>query len=123
MPGCCARSPRSTCSSSTIGDPSRSAPSSAERQARYRAAHAGAPAGRQRQSARRARSRLRRSRPQRWHAAVAELLTLQAEYATWLDSLPEATRGSATAEALQAILDLDLDELSVIEPPRGFGRD
>jgi len=95
----------------------------AERQARYRAAHADAPAGRQRQSTPRARSRLRRSRPQRWHAAVAELLTLQAEYATWLDSLPEATRGSATAEALQAILDLDLDELSVVEPPRGFGRD
>jgi hypothetical protein len=40
-----------------------------------------------------------------------------------LESLPEATRGSATAEALQAIVDLDLDELSAIEPPRGFGRD
>jgi hypothetical protein len=66
---------------------------------------------------------MRRSRPQRWHDAVSELLALQAEYATWLVSLPEATRGSATAEALQAIVDLDLDELSAIEPPRGFGRD
>jgi hypothetical protein len=26
-------------------------------------------------------------------------------------------------EALQAIVNLDLDELASIEPPRGFGRD
>jgi hypothetical protein len=95
----------------------------AERQARYRATRAPAPAGRYRQPTLRARSGMRRSRPQRWHAAVSELLALQAEYATWLESSPEATRGSATAEALQAIVDLDLDELSAIEPPRGFGRD
>jgi hypothetical protein len=37
--------------------------------------------------------------------------------------LPEATRESATGDALQAILDLDLDEIAAIEPPRGFGRD
>jgi hypothetical protein len=37
--------------------------------------------------------------------------------------LPQATRSSPTAEALQTIVDLDLDELSAIEPPRGFGRD
>jgi hypothetical protein len=37
--------------------------------------------------------------------------------------MPEALKTSATAEALQAILDLDLDELSAVEPPRGFGRD
>src|SRR5271167_566760 len=29
----------------------------------------------------------------------------------------------ATGEALQAIIDLDLDELIAIQPPRGFGRD
>ena len=29
----------------------------------------------------------------------------------------------ATGEALQAIVDLDLDELITIRPPRGFGRD
>jgi hypothetical protein len=29
----------------------------------------------------------------------------------------------ATGEALQAIIDLDLDELIATEPPRGFGRD
>ena len=63
------------------------------------------------------------SRPQQWHAAVATLLRLQAEYAVWLDALPEALRDGATGEALQAIVDLDLDELVSIEPPRGFGRD
>jgi hypothetical protein len=30
---------------------------------------------------------------------------------------------SATAEALQAIVDLDLEMLTSIEPPRGYGRD
>lgn len=89
----------------------------AERQARYRARHAIAPALRYRRPAD------RRSRVQRWQDAVAELLTLQTEYAQWLAALPEATRDSATGEALQAIVDLDLEELSAIEPPRGFGRD
>jgi hypothetical protein len=54
---------------------------------------------------------------------VAELLALQAEYTDWLAAMPEATRDGATGEALQAIVDLDLDELINIEPPRGFGRD
>ena len=62
-------------------------------------------------------------RPARWHAAVAELLTLQDEYAAWLDALPDATRDGATGEALRAIADLDLNEIAAIEPPRGFGRD
>jgi hypothetical protein len=39
------------------------------------------------------------------------------------DALPEALRNNATAEALQAIVDLDLSELTDIEPPRGYGRD
>jgi hypothetical protein len=64
----------------------------------------------------------RRSRPQRWRDAVAELIALQSEYAQWLDALPEAARDSATGDALQAILDLDLDEIAAVEPPRGFGR-
>jgi hypothetical protein len=63
------------------------------------------------------------TRPQQWDAAVATLVTLQAEYAAWLEALPEATRDSPTGEALQAIVDLDLDELIAIRPPRGFGRD
>ena len=98
----------------------------AERQARYRAERAGQPVIRYpRGTSLRAKGQRtdRRSRPQRWRDAIAELLAVQAECAAWLDKLPEATQGSATGEALQAIVDLDLDELSAIEPPRGFGRD
>ena len=92
--------------------------SNAQRQARYRARRAAAkplpivrrPAG-------------HRSRPQRWRAAVGELIALQAECAAWFDLLPESLQSSATAEALRAIADLDRDELAVIEPPRGYGPD
>jgi len=92
--------------------------SNAERQARHRVRVAEqAPVVRYRQPAD------RRSRPQRWRAAVADLLALQIEYAAWLDVLPDSLHGSATAEALQAIADLDLDGLADIEPPRGYGRD
>jgi hypothetical protein len=73
--------------------------------------------------ARRLKSVDRRPRPQRWHDAVSELLDLQAVYAAWLDALPESLRGTATADALQAIVALDLDEIAAIEPPRGYGRD
>jgi len=92
----------------------------AERQAHYRArkqAEASNPTIRYRRPAD------RRSRPQRWNDAVAELLALQAEYAVWADALPEALRETATAEALQAIVDLDLADLASTEPPRGYGRD
>ena len=64
-----------------------------------------------------------RSRPQRWRDAVVELLALQAEYANWLAALPDSLSDSQTAEALEAIVDLDLTELADIEPPRGYGRD
>jgi hypothetical protein len=64
-----------------------------------------------------------RSRPQRWRDAVIELLELQAEYAKWLAVLPDSLSDSPTAEALEAIVDLDLTELADIEPPRGYGRD
>jgi hypothetical protein len=92
----------------------------AERQARYRQRQADnrpAPARRPLQPIRRT------SRAQQWHAAVDTLGRLRAEYAAWLDALPEALRDSATGQALQAIVDFDLDELASIEPPRGFGRD
>jgi len=89
----------------------------AERQARWRVRHAGTPVVRYR------RPGDRRSRPQRWREAVAELLALQVDYAAWYDALPEATREGATGAALEAIIELDLDELAAIEPPRGFGRD
>jgi hypothetical protein len=62
-------------------------------------------------------------RPQRWSAAVAELVALQSEYADWLEALPEATRDGATGDALQAVIDLDLEPIQAIVPPRGFGRD
>jgi hypothetical protein len=59
----------------------------------------------------------------RWNDTVAGLVALRDEYARWLEALPEATRDTATGEALQAMVDLDLDEIIAIRPPRGFGRD
>ena len=59
----------------------------------------------------------------RWLDTVAGLVSLQADYARWLDALPEATRDTATGDALQAMVDLDLDDIIAIQPPRGFGRD
>ena len=90
----------------------------AERQARYRAARAsGAPVVRTRRPAG------RRSRIQRWNDTVAAAVGLQAEYAGWLVALPENQQDSALAEALRAIVELDLSEFQAVEPPRGFGRD
>ena len=62
-------------------------------------------------------------RPQRWAAAVATLVALQDEYRAWLDRLPESLAGSNTAEKLQGIIEIDLDELLAVDPPRGYGRD
>jgi hypothetical protein len=99
----------------SVGDRPMSA---AERQARYRATRAaGTPVIRIRQPID------HRSRPRRWHDAVAELTELQAQYAAWLEALPESLRDSSTGDALRAICDLDLADLQAIEPPRGFGRD
>ena len=90
----------------------------AERQARYRAARAnGAPVVLIRRPAN------RRSRIQRWNDTIAALANLQAEYAAWLDALPDNQRDGVTAEALQAIVEFDLSELQSIETPRGFGHD
>ena len=90
----------------------------AERQARYRAAHAaGVPVVRTRRPAE------RRSRFRRWNDTIAAAVHLQAEYASWLDALPDNQQDSALADALRAIVELDLSELQAIEPPRGFGRD
>jgi hypothetical protein len=63
------------------------------------------------------------SRPQRWARAVATLVTMQEEYRGWLDNLPANLEGSRLAEKLSAICELDLEELQVIDPPRGYGRD
>lgn len=51
------------------------------------------------------------------------MLDLQATYADWLATLPDGLRASRTAEALEAIVDLDLADLAECEPPRGYGRD
>jgi hypothetical protein len=92
----------------------------AERQARYRAAHAADTAATVKMRYRKPADR--RSRPQRWHDAVAELLELQADYQGWLDALPGSLADTPTADALRAVCELDLSDLE-IDPPRGFGRD
>ncbi len=93
--------------------------SNAERQARYRASRSAQPAP----ASIRRRPTDRRSRPQRWRDAVGELMALQAEYADWLATLPDSLRGSATSDALEAIVDLDLTTLADTALPRGYGRD
>ena len=93
--------------------------SNAERQARHRARRAEQVGFKVRYR----RPADRRTRPQRWRDAVAELLALQADYAAWADALPDALRETATAEALQDIIAFDLSDLANIEPPRGYGRD
>jgi hypothetical protein len=94
----------------------------AERQARYRRRPGMTP---ERASDQAVPPRLPRGRTlsRRWNDTVAGLVALRAAYARWLEALPEATRESATGEALQAIVDLDLEEIMTIQPPRGFGRD
>ena len=90
----------------------------AERQARYRERRK---AGESRIRYRRPADR--RSRPQQWNDAVQTLLQLQEQYRQWRDALPESLAGSATAELLEQVCDLDLSVLEAVEPPRGFGRD
>ncbi|MFZ0872821.1 MAG: hypothetical protein WAM90_19060 [Rhodanobacter sp.] len=90
--------------------------SNAERQARFRARH------KDQQPAAIVRVD-RRSRPQRWRDAVTELLALQGAYAAWLEALPDTLQGTATADALQVIADLDPDSLAAIDPPSGYSRD
>ena len=82
--------------------------SDAERQARYRARHQAEeppPLVRYR------RPLDRRARPQRWHAAVAELLALQAEYAAWYDAWER-----------DAISGKDYLDRTVFYEPRPFSR-
>lgn len=76
--------------------------------------------------------------------AFATLLDLQQEYSDWLDNMPEGLQQSATADKLQAIVDLSLepdipqewdedldlsdaesclDEAESADLPLGFGRD
>ena len=96
----------------------RVALTNAERQARYRERRK---AGESRIRYRRPADR--RSRPQQWNDAVQTLLELQEQYREWRDALPESLAGSATAELLEQVCDLDLSVLEAVELPRGFGRD
>lgn len=97
--------------------------SNAGRQARYRARRSTASAAVPPIDVRSNRPAGRCSRPQRWHAAIAELRALQAEYAAWLTALPEALQVSPMAEALEIFVALDLATLADIDLPRGYGRD
>lgn len=90
----------------------------AERQARHRAKPR-----RQSPTVPGSMSRRVSPRPRRWAAAVAALVDLQDEYRAWLDNLPANLEASRLAEKLQAIAELDLEELQAIDPPRGYGRD
>jgi len=97
--------------------PAKARLSNAERQARYRArrlAAEGAPVIRIR------RAVDRRSRPQRWRAAVANCSNFRRVYSlAWMGSPPACT-AARRPEALQAVADLDLEALAAIEPPRGY---
>ena len=77
------------------------------------------------------------ARPKRWakaieaaRTAVADLVELQGEYQDWLDSLPEGLEESPVAEKLDAVCDLEVEEIESIlqdcedaDLPLGFGRD
>ncbi len=93
--------------------------SNAERQARHRARRLAEqpPAAFKRQRT------PRQSRRKLWNGALAVTMTIQDECAAWLDALPESLRDSATAEALQEAIDLDLDGVAAVQPPLGYGRD
>ena len=94
--------------------------SNAERQARYRDRRRAPqpPVLIQRPAAGR-----RRGRSKRWNDALAELIAVQSECAAWYDALPESLRDSATAAALQEVIELDLEAIAAVQPPLGYGRD
>ena len=50
------------------------------------------------------------------------LRELQASYEAWRENLPASLESSATADRLDAVCELDIEQLD-IELPRGFGRD
>ena len=51
------------------------------------------------------------------------MIDLQDQYRAWLDNLPASLDGSRLADKLQALVELDLEELHAIDIPRGYGRD
>jgi hypothetical protein len=67
----------------------------------------------------------RRSRPQQWADAVQTLADHMDQFQEWRDNLPPSLANGATAEALDAVLELRgcVEELQAAELPKGFGRD
>jgi hypothetical protein len=67
----------------------------------------------------------RRSRPEQWADAAQTLADLLDQFQEWRDKLPFGLANSATAEALDAVLELrgHVDDLQAVELPKGFGRD
>ena len=67
----------------------------------------------------------RRSRPQQWDDAVQTLADLLDQFQEWRDKLPSSLANSATAAALDAVLELrgHVEDLQAVELPKGFGRD
>ena len=90
----------------------------AEKQRRYRERlKAGAP----RLSTRSPRDR--RSRPQRWHDAAAELRALQEHYRDCLDKLPTPSATRPTQNACRPSSRPTSRPSRRSNPPRGYGRD
>ena len=67
----------------------------------------------------------RRSRPERWADAVQTWRTLLDQFQEWRDNLPSSLEDSATAEALDVVLELrgHVEDLQAVQLPKGFGRD
>jgi hypothetical protein len=67
----------------------------------------------------------RRSRPQQWADAVQTLADLLDRFQEWRDNLPSSLEDSATAEALDVVLELrsHVEDLQAVQLPKGFGRD
>jgi hypothetical protein len=67
----------------------------------------------------------RRSRPEQWADAVQTLADLLDRCQEWRDKLPSSLTNGATAEALDAVLELrgHVEDLQAVELPKGFGRD
>jgi hypothetical protein len=84
-----------------------------------------------------ARRQRRLTRTKRWadacasaEAALQDLMEMQAEFEAWREALPENLSGSAIAEKLDAIGEIDIqaaidlvEEASGIDLPLGYGRD
>jgi hypothetical protein len=67
----------------------------------------------------------RRTKPQRWDDAVAELLSLLDGYQDARDNLPDSLADTAYVEKLDAMLELRelVETLADADLPKGFGRD